>query len=224
MAIERLLGEEIGAAGRQAPHRPLAQRPGRDRRGDGRAGARAARDRALRRGDGAPARAGRAPPRLADARLHPPAARPAGLPRPPPARLLLDARPRRPALPVRARQRQRDAARLRRPGRGQLGDRPRGGRRRPRLRARQPQLDRRRLQPRLRPRLPLRRLDLLDAPLAARLGNRHLVEHRVRLLRARRVLLLRLLDHAAEDEPRLGRAAAGQEPAGRRQPTRPCSG
>ena len=127
-------------------------------------------------------RAGRGPPRLADARLHPPAARPAGLPRPPPARLLLDARPRRPPLPVRARQRQRDAARLRRPGRGQLGDRPRGGRRRPRLRPRQPQLDRRRLQPRLRPRLPGRRLDLLDAPLAAGLGNRHLVEHRVRLL------------------------------------------
>ena len=36
--------------------------------------------------------------RLADARLHPPAARPAGLPRPPPARLLLDAQPRRAAL------------------------------------------------------------------------------------------------------------------------------
>ena len=45
-------------------------------------------------------------------------------------------------------------------------------RRRPRLRARQPQLDRRRLQPRLRPRLPRRRLDLRDAPLAARLGDR----------------------------------------------------
>ena len=39
-----------------------------------------------------------------------------------------------------------------------------------------PQLDRRRLQPRLRPRLPRRRLDLRDAPLAARLGDRHLVE------------------------------------------------
>ena len=162
------------AAGRQAPHRPLAQRPGRHRRGDGRPGPLAAGDRALRRGDGAAAGAGRGPQGLADARLHPSAARPAGLPRPPPARLLLDARPRRPPLPVRARQRQRDAARLRRPGRGQLGDRPRGGRRRPRLRPRQPQLDRRRLQPRLRPRLPGRRLDLLDAPLAARLGNRHL--------------------------------------------------
>ncbi len=92
-------------AGRQAAHRPLAQRPGRHRRGDGRPGALAAGDRARRRGDGAAAGAGRAPPRLADARLHPPAARPAGLPRPPPARLLLDARPRRAALPVRPRQR-----------------------------------------------------------------------------------------------------------------------
>ena len=159
----------------------------------------------------------RGPPRLADARLHPPAARPAGLPRPPPARLLLDARPRRAALPVRPRQRLRDAARLRRPGRRQLGDRPRRGRRRPRLRARHPQLDRRRLQPRLRPRLPRRGVDLRDAPLAARLGDRHLVEHRVRLLRARRVLLLGLQHHAAEEEPRLGRAAARQEPAGRRR-------
>ena len=224
MAIERLLGEEIGAARRQAPHRPLAQRPGRHRRGDGRPGPLAAGDRALRRGDGAAAGAGRGAQGLADARLHPPAARPAGLPRPPPARLLLDARPRRPPLPVRARQRQRDAARLRRPRRGQLGDRPRCGRRRPRLRPRHPQLDRRRLQPRLRPRLPGRRLDLLDAPLAARLGAGHLELDRVRLLPARRDLLLRLLDHAAEDEPRLGRAAARQEPPRRRQPTRPCSG
>ena len=47
------------AAGRQAPHRPLAQRPGRDRRRDGRPGALAAGDRALRGGDGAPAGAGR---------------------------------------------------------------------------------------------------------------------------------------------------------------------
>ena len=38
--------------------------------------------------------------------------------------------------------------------------------------ARQPQLDRRRLQPRLRARLPRRGLDLRDAPLAARLGDR----------------------------------------------------
>ena len=93
-------------------------------------------------------------PRLADARVHAPPARPAGLPRPPPARLLLDARPRRPPLPVRARQRLGDAARLGRPRRRQLGDRPARGRRRPRLRAPHGELDRRRLQPRLRHRLP----------------------------------------------------------------------
>ena len=116
-----------------------------------------------------------------------------------------------------------DAARLGRPGRRQLGDRPPRGRRRPRLRARQPQLDRRRLQPRLRPRLPGRRLGLRDAPLAARLGDRDLVEQRVRLLRARRVLLLGLLDHAAEGEPRLGRAAARQERRASPPTTRRCS-
>ena len=47
------------------------------------------------------------------------------------------------------------------------------------------ELDRRRLQPRLRPRLPLGGLGLRDAPLPARRGDRPLVEHRVRLLRAR---------------------------------------
>ena len=59
------------------------------------AGSRALRDDARR--------ARRAPPRLGDAGLHAPPARPAGLPLAPPARLLLDARPRRPALRVRAR-------------------------------------------------------------------------------------------------------------------------
>ena len=53
------------------------------------------------RADGGADRRRRAPRRLADARLHAPAARPAGLPRPPPARLRLDARPRRAALPLR---------------------------------------------------------------------------------------------------------------------------
>ena len=54
-----------------------------------------------RRADGAPARARRAPRRLADARLHAPAARPARVPGAPPARLLLDAAARR--EPVRRR-------------------------------------------------------------------------------------------------------------------------
>ena len=163
------------------------------------------------------------PQRLADARLHPPSTCPARLPRAPSARLLLDACPGRPALPVRARQRLGDAARLGRPGRRQLGDRPAGGRRRPRLRARQPQLDRRRLQSRLRPRLPRRSLDLRDAPFAARLRDRDLVDHRVRLLRARRVVLLGLEHHAPEEEPRLGRAPARQGAPGRGRLCRPRS-
>ena len=48
------------------------------------------------------------------------------------------------------------------------------------------QLARRRLEPRLRARLPLRRVDLRDAPLAARRGDRALVERRVLVLRGRR--------------------------------------
>ena len=49
MAIERRLTELAGPGGRQAPHRALAQRPGRHRRGDAGARARA-------RGEGAAAR------------------------------------------------------------------------------------------------------------------------------------------------------------------------
>jgi argininosuccinate lyase len=48
------------------------------------------------------ARSRRAPPRLGDARLHAPPARPARLPLAPPARLLLDVPAATPALPVRA--------------------------------------------------------------------------------------------------------------------------
>ena len=70
----------------------------------------------------------RAPPRLADARLHAPAARPARLPLPPPAGLLLDAR-RATATRFAAASRAADraAARRRRPGRRELRHRPGGG-------------------------------------------------------------------------------------------------
>ena len=81
MAVERRLTEIVGAGRRQAPHGALAQRPGRHRHGDVHARARAAgdrgaagpadRDRARRRGA----------PGLADARLHAPAARAAGVSR-----------------------------------------------------------------------------------------------------------------------------------------------
>ena len=70
-------------------------------------------------------RAGRGAPRLADARLHAPAARAAGLPRPPPAGLLLDADPRRAPLRRRRRGDRQAAARRGRAGRRQLRHRSR---------------------------------------------------------------------------------------------------
>ena len=70
--------------------------------------------------DGHARRAGRAPPRLADARLHPPPARPAGLPLAPPARLLLEVPARPAALQVLHDRHRRPAARRRRAGRRQL--------------------------------------------------------------------------------------------------------
>ena len=117
-----------------------------------------------------------------------------------------------------------------RPRRAQLGARPRGDRRRARLRPRRRELDRRRLQPRLRPRLPERGERLRDPPVPDRRRDRALVDERVRLLPAGRGLLLGLVDHAAEDEPRRGRAAAGEGAAGRRllrdarrRPARPAA-
>ena len=86
------------------------------------------------------------------------------------------------------------------------------------------ELDRRGLQPRLRARLPLRGHRLRDPPLAARRGGRDLVEPGVRLLRARRRLLLRLEPDAPEEEPRRGRAAAGEGAAGRRRTRDPGRG
>ena len=70
-------------------------------------------------------RARRAPPRLGDAGLHAPPARPARLPLAPPARVLLDAQPRRAALRVRARGDAGAAARRGRAGGRELRHRPR---------------------------------------------------------------------------------------------------
>ena len=129
----------------------------------------AARDRAVGGADGRRwSTLAETPPRLAAARLHAPAARPAGLPRPPPARLLLD---------VRARRRGASSVPPRRPRRCRSGsgalagvnwdDRPR--RASPPTSAssgRHAQLARRGLQPRLRARLPL------GAPRSARCTSR----------------------------------------------------
>ena len=152
----------------------------------------------------------RGAPRLGDARLHAPAARAAGLPLAPPARVLLDVPARRAALRGRARLDQRAAARRRRAGGRELRDRPRPGRPRARLRRRGAELDRRRLQPRLRARLPRRRGHVRDASVAAGRRDRAVVERGVRLLRGVRRVGVGLLDHAAEEEPGRGRAAARQ--------------
>ena len=71
-----------------------------------------------------------------------------------------------------------------------------------------PELHRRRLEPRLRARLPLRGDRLRDAPVPPRRRDRHLVQQRVRLLRARRRVRVGLEPDAAEEEPRRRRAPA----------------
>ena len=163
---------------------------------------------------------GRAPRGLGDAGLHASAARPARLPLPSPARLLLDVPARRPALRVRARVDERAAARRGRARGRQLRHRPRPRRARARVRERRPELDRRRLQPRLRARLPVGRRDLRDAPLAPRRRDRPVVLGGVRLRPGQRRLGLGLLDHAAEEEPRRGGAPARQGAARRGEPDR----
>ena len=81
------------------------------------------------------------------------------------------------------------------------------------------ELDRRRLQPRLRARLPRRGVDLRHAPQPPRRRDRAVVELRVRLRRGLRRVGVGLVDHAAEEEPRRGRAAA-REGAAHRRPLR----
>ena len=80
------------------------------------------------------------------------------------------------------------------------------------------ELDRRGLRPGLHPRLPGGRRDLLDAPLPPGRRAGAVVQQRVRLLRAARRVELGVLDHAAEEEPRRGRAAAREGPAGGQPP------
>ena len=101
--------------------------------------------------------------------------------------------------------------------------RPRAG-----LRRRRAELDRRGLQPRLRARLPVRRRDLRDAPVAPRRGDRPVVLAGVRLRRGGGRVGVRLLDHAAEEEPGRRRAPARQgaraSPAGSSPCTACCTG
>ncbi len=167
-------------------------------------------------------RAGRAPPRLAAARLHAPAARPAGLPVAPPARLLLEVPARPAALQLLPDRHRRPAARRGRAGRRQLRHQPHVRRAGARLRRDRRELARRRLQPRLRARLPERGRHLRRPPVAARRRDRALVDRGVRLLPGVRLVRVGLEPDAAEEEPRRGRAAARQG-AARGRPTWPRS-
>ena len=209
MAIERRLTEIVGPGGRQAAHRPLAQRPGGHRRGDVRARPRARARQALLRELMAHARrAGRAAPRLADARLHAPPARAAGLPLAPPARLLLEVPARPPALRLLPDRDRRPAARRGRAGRRELRDRPHVRRAGARLRRHRRELARRGLEPRLRARLPERGRHLRHPPVAARRRDRALVDARSSASASVRRVRLGLEPDAAEEEPRRRRAAA----------------
>ena len=138
----------------------------------------------------------------ADAGLHAPAARAAGDARPPPARVGRDARARPRAVRVRG------------GAGGAVAARRRSARRLDAAAAaaaeRDAELDRRRRRPRLRARLPLRRRGAVHAPLADRRGARALDDERVRLRAAPRGRRDRLVDHAAEAEPRRRRARARQ--------------
>ncbi len=88
--------------------------------------------------------------------------------------------------------------------------------------AHRPELARRGLQPRLRARLHQRRRHLRRPPVAARRGDRALVDRRVRLLPGVRRVRLGLEPHAPEEEPRRRRAAARQGAAHRRAAGRPA--
>ncbi len=165
----------------QGAHGALAQRPGRDRHGAVRARPGDGGAHEAPRPDAGAGRARRPPCRLADAGLHAPPARAARLPRAPSAGLLLDVPPRPRALRERGVRDRRPAARRGRARGRELGHAPHVGRARPRLRRRRRELARRGLQPRLRARLPERRGDLRHAPLAARRGDRAVVERGVRL-------------------------------------------
>ena len=156
--------------------------------------------------------------------LHPPAARAAGV-----------VRPRAGQARARARARPRPAARLgpRGPRCSPLGAGALAGSSLPLdpeavaaelgFDRRDRQLDRRGQRPRLRRRVPVRRRDGRRAPVAARRGGLPVDLARVRLGDARRRVVDRLVDHAAEEEPRRRRARPRQVRPADRRPDRRCS-
>ncbi len=157
-----------------------------------------------------------------DARLHPPAARPAGDLRPSSdgyvemfgrdASRFADARARMNESPLGA------AALAGSP----FPHRPARDRDGPGLRPALRKLPGRRRRPRFRPGGPGRGDHRRDPPLAPGRGDRHLDDAAVRLHQAHRRLHHRLVDHAAEEEPRRRRAGArqGRSPAGLLHPAR----
>ena len=157
------------------------------------------------------------------ARLHPPAAGPAGAAGPPPAGPRLGAGPRRrpparrPPAPRRLAARRRRARRVapcrstRQATAADLG-----------FAARVRQQPRRGERPRLRGRGAVRPHHDRHPPLPHRRGDRAVEQRRVRLRPARRRLLDRVVDAAAEEEPRHRRAGPGQGRPPHRQPHRPA--
>ncbi len=214
---------------RQAPaHRPLAQRPGGDRR----AAVAARRDRRHPRAAvRAAARAGatgRCPCRGDPARLHAPAGGAAGELRPPHAGLRGDVRARRATHDRSAPPNQLLAARCGCAGRHELSAGPRasganarhGRRRGPALRMpEQPGCGER---PRLRDRVHGRGEPVHGALLAPVRGAGAVDEPELRLHRVGGPFLHRQLDHAAEEEPRRARTRARQDRPRRRPPDGPA--
>ena len=209
-AIERRVTELAGDAGAKLHTGAVAQRPGRDRAPS----VRPARGRRRRRAR-APAPRGAARVRADGrgrlrARVHAPAARAAGAPRAPLPGALLVVRARRRPVARRAGARRRVPAGCGCAGRLEPAARSRRHRRRPRLRQAVRQLARRGVRPRLRGRGAVRGRAHAGAPVAPRRGDRALDQRGVRLPAPRRRVQHRIVDAAAEEEPRHRRAGARQ--------------
>ena len=161
---------------------------------------------------------------MVDARLHPSAIGAAGHLRPPSARLRRDAGARPRPLRRRAREAQRMPARRGGARRHVVPDRPLHDGEGARLRPADRQFARQRRRPRLRARDARRGGDRRDAPVAPRRRDRAVDDAAVRLRQALRRVLDRLVDHAAEAQPRRRRTGARQDGPRRRRADRPADG
>ena len=224
MAIERRLTELAGPGRRQAPHRAVAQRPGRHRRRDAGARARARRAVAAARADGArwsswpsATSTGRCP-----GYTHLQRAQPVYLSH----HLLAYFWKFRRDL-------QRFSFCLTATDDLPLGAGALAGvnfdtsrmfvAQELGLRRHRRELARRRLQPRLRARLPERGRHLRRAPVPARRRDRALVDRRVRVLPSVGLVRLGIEPDAPEAQPRRGRAAAREGAAAGRAAGRRCT-